>query len=276
MARLAAGGIPADAEARLAAATATGAAFTSDLSVAELAVLRDAGVQPVCQVTGSCVYHVGWQYIGTSWFTTAQELTVLSDAYTQARRRAADRMRSEANLVGADAVVGVHVRAGRYEWASDLIEFSLIGTAVRSPSLRSPSGVALTNLSGQECALLHRHGHLPCGLVGGSSVFYGGLNAWGQSPMQGVGTGFGMGWNFEYQGATRTWYAGRHRVLEAVRREAAEAGGDGVIATSWRQEQRPHPSGENVTGIIYTFHALATAIITGDAAPEPVTTIIRL
>jgi uncharacterized protein YbjQ (UPF0145 family) len=276
VARLAAGGIPADAEARLRAATAPAAPFTSDLSVAELAALRQAGVQPVCQVTGSCVYHVGWQYIGSGWFTTPQELTVLSDAYTQARRRACDRMRSEANLAGADAVVGVHVRVGRYDWGADLIEFSLVGTAVRSPALQSPAGVALTNLSGQECALLHRHGHRPCDLVGGSSVFFGGLNAWGQVPATGMGMGFGMGINFEFQGATRTWYAGRHRALEAVRREAAEAGADGVIATRWDQEQRPHPSSENVTGIVYTFHALATAIVSGDAPPEPVSTVIRL
>jgi len=276
VARLAAGGIPADAEARLKAATAPGAPFTSDLSVAELAALRQAGVQPVCQVTGSCVYHVGWQYIGSGWFNTAQELTMLSDAYTQARRRAVDRMRSEANLAGADAVVGVHVRTGRYDWAADLIEFSLVGTAVRSPALQGPAGAALTNLSGQECALLHRHGHRPCDLVGGSSVFFGGLNPWGQAPgLSTTGLGF-TALNFEYQGATRTWYAGRHRVLEAVRREAAEAGADGVIATSWAQEQRPHPSAENVTGIVYTFHALATAIATGSAPPERVSTVIRL
>jgi hypothetical protein len=111
--------------------------------------------------------------------------------------------------------------------------------------------------------------------VGGSSVFYGGLTAWGQMSGTGIGMG-GWGMNFEYQGATRTWYAGRHRVLEAVRREAVEAGADGVIATSWAQEQRPHPSGENVTGIVYTFHALATAIAVGTAAPEPVSTVIPL
>ncbi len=254
------------------------APFSSDLSVSELAALREAGVQPVCQVTGNCVYHVGWQYVASTVWAQAQELSMLSQAYMTARRRAADRMRAEADLVGADAVVGVHVRAGRYEWGSDLVEYSLIGTAVRSPRLQGPAGVALTNLSGQECALLDRHGHRPCGLVGGSSVFYGGLTAWSQMPGQGlsIGMGTGMAWNFEYQGATRTWYAGRHRVLESLRREATEAGGDGVIATSWRQEQRPHPSSESVTGVIYTFHALATAIVAGDAAPEPVTTIIRL
>jgi uncharacterized protein YbjQ (UPF0145 family) len=239
-------------------------------------MVRESEMEPVAQVSGSCVYHVGWQYVGSGWSTAAQELGMLTQAYTEARLRAARRMRTEAELAGADAVVGVRVRAGRYDWAADLIEYSMIGTAVRAERMRAPEGAALTNLSGQDCALLARHGHRPRGLVGGSSVYYGQLSSW-TLPAADPGLGLAVGQNFEYQGATRSWYAARHSVLESVRREAAELAADGVVGTDWRQEERPHPSSENVSGVIYTIHALATAIATGGGgARRAVSTTISL
>ena len=35
--------------------------FSSDLSVAEAFVVREAGFAPIAQVMGSCFYQVGWQ-----------------------------------------------------------------------------------------------------------------------------------------------------------------------------------------------------------------------
>ena len=35
--------------------------FSSDLSVAEAFVVREAGFTPIAQVMGSCFYQVGWQ-----------------------------------------------------------------------------------------------------------------------------------------------------------------------------------------------------------------------
>src|SRR5437763_869041 len=117
----------------------------SDLSVPEFGLVRRAGLEPITQVLGSSVYHVGWQFMGGGWYSTSQELTVLSDAYNDCRRRALERLRTEAELAGADAVVGLRVTAARYEWGSDLLEFQAIGTAVRAPGLRTPSGPALTH-----------------------------------------------------------------------------------------------------------------------------------
>src|SRR2546423_181318 len=127
-----------------------GQAFPSDLSVPEFGLVRRAGLEPITQVLGSSVYHVGWQFMGGGWYRSSQELTVLSDAYNACRRRALERLQTEAELAGADAVVGLRVTAARYEWGSDLIEFQAIGTAVRAPGLRTPTGPALTNLSGQD------------------------------------------------------------------------------------------------------------------------------
>lgn len=265
--RITAGGIPRSAEERLRTLGAeSGQAFTSDLSVPEFALIRRAGLEPITQVLGSSVYHVGWQFMGGGWYTSSQELVTLSDAYNDCRRRAFDRLRIEAELAGADAVVGVRITAARYEWGTDLIEFQAIGTAVRAPELRTPAGPALTNLSGQDCALLLAAGHRPCGVVGATSVFFGTLYTWTQP----IPTSAWGGWaNVEMVGATQTWYAARHRVLQGLTAAAAALGAGGIVATEWGQEERPYESGDRLAGITYIIHALATAIAPGGGHDGP-------
>jgi uncharacterized protein YbjQ (UPF0145 family) len=274
--RIAAGGIPAAAAERLRTLGAeAGQAFTSDLSVPEFALARRHRLEPLTQVMGSSVYHVGWQYLNQGlWGSTTQELTVLADAYNDCRARAFSRLRQEAELAGADAVVGVRIRAARYEWGSDLVEFGAIGTAVRAPELGAGAGPALTNLSGQDVALLLDGGYVPLGVVGATSVFYGQLWTWGQSTPFGQGGGFWSVGNVEFEGATQTWYAARHAVLERLRAGAAALGAAGIIGTDWGQEERPYEQNDRVSGVTYTIHALATAIAgSGRDLPAPTTTI---
>ncbi len=275
--RIAAGGIPAAAEERLRTLGAeAGQAFTSDLSVPEFALARRHRLEPLTQVMGSSVYHVGWQYLNQGiWGSTIQELTVLADAYNDCRVRAFARLRQEAELAGADAVIGVRITAARYDWGSDLVEFQAIGTAVRAPEMGTGAGPALTNLTGQEVALLLDGGYVPLGVVGATSVFYGQLWTWGQSMPLGRGGGFWSVGNVEFQGATRTWYTARHAVLDRLRAEAAALRAAGIIGTDWGQEERPYEQNEQVSGVTYTIHALATAITgSGRALPDPTTTML--
>jgi hypothetical protein len=54
------GGIPLRAEQRLAEeAGPNRKLFTSDLSVSEYLLARDAKCEPISQVMGSCIFHVG-------------------------------------------------------------------------------------------------------------------------------------------------------------------------------------------------------------------------
>ena len=274
--RITAGGIPQTAEERLRRLGAeSGEAFTSDLSVPEFALVRRHGLEPLTQVMGTSMYHVGWQAVSTGFFgATSQELGTLSDAYNDCRRRALARLRQEADLADADGVVGVRIATARYDWGSDLVEFQAIGTAVRGASLRGPRGdAALTNLSGQEVALLLDSGYRPVGVVGATSVFYGQLYRWGQSIPAG---NWGRWRNVEMEGATQTWYHARHRVLAGLKDEAVALGAEGVIGTDWGQEERPYEAGDQLAGITYTIHALATGIAaTGPAAhATPTTTLV--
>ena len=107
--------------------------FTSDLSISEFLLVKEAGFDPVGLVVGSSIYHVGYQQIGVA---QNQEMTVLTQAMYHARELAMTRMEEEAHVLGADGMVGVRLEVDHKEWGQHMAEFVAIGTAVR-PSQRS-------------------------------------------------------------------------------------------------------------------------------------------
>ncbi|MCE9576139.1 MAG: heavy metal-binding domain-containing protein [Deltaproteobacteria bacterium] len=172
-ARVKAGGIPLRAVERLAdEAGPDRRLFTSDLSVGEFLLARDAGCEPISQVMGSCIYHVGQipDYKGATG-----EIKVISDGHRVSRRAAIRRLYEEAQLVGADAVIGVHLRdrmitmGARGKGGDDggeVLEFTVVGTAVRAPWISRPAGQpVITDLSGQDLWALYHDGYEPCGFL---------------------------------------------------------------------------------------------------------------
>src|SRR5437879_7395859 len=103
-----AAGVPHDALARLAELKPgkPGSIFTSDLSVNEFLLVREAGFRPLGLVFGSSIYHVGFQM---GRWSKNQELETLTSAMYHARELAMSRMEAEAALLGADGVVGVRL-----------------------------------------------------------------------------------------------------------------------------------------------------------------------
>src|SRR3981081_2764468 len=126
------GGVPLNAVSRLRGMRGEGGAplFTSDLSVSEFVLLEQMGWRPLGLVLGSSIYHVGIQYGN---FYQNQELGYLSAAMYEARDFAMTRMEEEADVLGADGIVGVRLEVGGYEWAENALEFMAIGTAVKAP-----------------------------------------------------------------------------------------------------------------------------------------------
>src|SRR5579885_3470207 len=157
---------------RMRAATERGF-FTSDLSVSEFLLFKQAGFDPLGLVIGSSIYHIGYQQ--SSW-KQSMEMDVLSQAMYEARELAMTRMEEEADQLGADGVVGVRLDIGRYEWGADLAEFIAVGTAVRHTGgalHRAPNGRPFTSdLSGQQFSTLLRAGYRPVGLVMGNCVYH--------------------------------------------------------------------------------------------------------
>ncbi len=111
--------------------------FTSDLSVNEFLLVREAGFRPLGLVLGSSIYHVGLQ-IGR--WSKNQELDALSQAMYHARELAMTRMEAEADQLGADGIVGVRLEIEFKEFGTDLAEFIAVGTAVKADDPRPRAG----------------------------------------------------------------------------------------------------------------------------------------
>ena len=101
--------------------------FTSDLSVNEFLLVKDAGFDPLGLVVGSSIYHIGYQQ--SSW-RQSQEMEVLSQAMYHARELAMARMQTEAEQVEAEGIVGVQLQERNHGWGSHVIEFFAVGTAI--------------------------------------------------------------------------------------------------------------------------------------------------
>src|SRR2546423_8097331 len=169
-------GLPEAARKRLAEMRGTAerrGLFTSDLSVNELLLVREAGFDPLGLVMGSSIYHIGFQVPG---FYKSQEMDVLTQAMYHARELAMTRMEEEADMLGADGIVGVRLEVTRYEWGESLAEFMAIGTAIKHRTgehHRTPDNRPFTSdLSGQDFWTLLRAGYRPISLVMGTCVYH--------------------------------------------------------------------------------------------------------
>jgi uncharacterized protein YbjQ (UPF0145 family) len=259
------GGLPLRAKQRLGEiGKATSSFFTSDLSVDEFALVHALGLRPISQVMGSSIYHVGWQqrpgsFGGWQPGGVSQELTVVSEAWNTARLRAFARLEQEAKLVGADAVVGVHLSKGQHDWAAGAIEYVAVGTAVRAEGAEPVERPALTDLSGQDTWKLWQAGYRPLGVVGASTVHY---VVPGWSTQQ--ASGYWSSWaNQELRDFTRGVYDARETALGRMTAEARTIGAAGVVGVSIEhsaEERESGAGGSRSNDLVVTFHVIGTAI----------------
>lgn len=182
-AELAAGRLPLAAQERI-ERLRSGSAFTSDLSTAAFAALQGVGLDPVGQVMGSCVWHLGrWTYTcGAVQATglrggqvsgvpaTARPVSSYQASLERARKTALRRLRQECAALGGDGVVNVRLGWSRFAGVNRTHEFTATGTAVRARSRVRPRVVFTTTLPGPDVASLLRSGWTPCGVAYGISV----------------------------------------------------------------------------------------------------------
>ncbi len=241
--------------------------FTSDLSVNEFLLIRQAGFDPVGLVVGSSIYHIGIQLAG---WKKSQELTVLSQAMYEARQLAMTRMEEEADQLGADGVVGVRLDIGRYEWGQDMAEFIAIGTAVKHREgilHRAPNGRPFTSdLSGQDFWTLLRTGHRPVGMVMGSCVYH----VARRGMMQSLGQ---TGRNVELSNFTQAFYDARELAMERMQNEAQELKARGIVGVDL--QEKSHGWGSHTI----EFFSIGTAIVETeghDGQIDPPTPVLDL
>ena len=269
------GGLPLNAQDRLRELAADDkATFTSTLAVNEFVLSHGLGLDPICQVMGSSIYKVGWQF--TPW-TQSQEMTVQSQALNEARRLAVGRLYQEAQLAGADAVVGVRIERGEHDFVDDAIEFIAQGTAVRIPSAPTGGNPVLSDLSLQDFWKLRVAGYMPVGVVAASTVYY---VVAGRATRRAQGGWFSSWNNQELVDFTQGVYTARETVLSAMQQQAAYYRAEGVVGVTIDEQARPHEVGsENNkrTDLIVTMHVIGTAIrsAAGGRPLTPRTTVSR-
>ena len=223
--------------------------FTSDLSVNEFLLVKEAGFEPLGLVLGSSIYHIGMQ-MGT--WNQNMEMGVLTQAMYHARELAMTRMEEEADQLGADGIVGVRLTIGRYDWGADMAEFIAVGTAVKHKAgelHRAPNGRPFTSdLSGQDFSTLLRAGYRPVGLVMGNCVYHVAQRGMMQSLRQ-------VGRNMEMTNFTQALYEARELAMGRMQTEAEEAQAGGLVGV--KLNQASHGWGSHVI----EFMAIATAVI---------------
>ena len=328
--RIESGGIPVASERRLRGlAGEEDALFTSALSVKELALLDRIGRRPLAQVLGASVYKVGWQYLPAldprlksfrdsyldsndmepgydqkrayRWHETVLcELDTITRAWDQARRRALDRLAEEANQVGADAVVGVHLHRGEHEWGNDTIDYVIWGTAIRSHACGVSPWPVLSDLSLQDYWRLYQAGCEPVGLLATTAVIF--VSAAQSTRLHRLRT---VREAQEHEELSRAFHAARDTVRARLRGQVDAQNGNGAVGITlshtvhrkklslessvghtrpgWYRGQMGLPyytkGSEDIEreGWVITMHGAGTAIRAGTeamrAAPE---TVIRL
>ena len=211
--------------------------FTSNLSPSELLLTEECGYEPLGQVMGCCVYHVGWQGLAAGWGSysgwtrMSQELGVLTQAYVDARNLCFGRLEQEAAILRADGVVGVRFERTGSDLPSGTVEFKAVGTAVRSKAARSAPPTQrpfLSNLNGQDHWALRQAGMRPVGFAFGNCSWYQ-VAGW-RNQMMNTGGVFGGSWtNGELIDFTQGVYTSREIALSRLSDEAARVGAIGVV-----------------------------------------------
>jgi uncharacterized protein YbjQ (UPF0145 family) len=257
-----AGGIPLKGLQRLRELREHGGSFTSDLSVSGFALCHGLGLTPLSQVMGSSIYQVGYQ--GATWpmmmgGSVLSELSTLSEAWNEVRRRAFNRLEIEARHVGADAVVGVALRTAAHDWAEGAIEYVVMGTAVKRAGGESSEQPVMTELSVSDYAKLVQAGVEPLGIVAWTSVFFAAyesnwlMGANRMNPVQ----------NFELREFTAGVYGAREQVMARLGQQARQHGASGIVGmrighTIRRQEVGS--ANRSRGGVVITFDAIGTAV----------------
>lgn len=241
-------GLPKDALRRLGELQGKDALFTSDLSVNEFLLIKEAGFHPRGLVVGSSIYHIGFSARGWS---SSREVQTLTQAMYAARELAMSRMEEEAAVLGADGVVGVRLDVGFYEWGRGTAEFLALGTAVSAEdggNWKTPAGKPFTSdLSGQDFWTLLQAGHAPLGLVMGTCVYH----VAHQGMFQAMGN---VGQNKEMPNFTQALYEARELAMERMQDEAKKVGAEGIVGV--QIQEKSHVWGSHTI----EFFAMGTAV----------------
>lgn len=267
---------------------------TSLLTVPGAVGVQSVGFEPLGEVMGCIVEHIGWSgFGGCGYFggypggiggfgigggtvtSSGSGRFVGFGPYVDALYRGYDtalrRMTAEAAAMQADGVVGVRLSVSHL--GAENREFLALGTAVRSRSRHRPDRVFTTDLAGQDVAKLLAAGWVPGAVVYGISVAVR-HDDWATRRQASWGAG-----NTEVFGYTELVTHVRADARYRFDQQARSAGAEGAIVSAMGLQIGEIEPAENHRDHVAEAAVFGTALVSfhrGSSAPTRSLTILPL
>jgi uncharacterized protein YbjQ (UPF0145 family) len=218
--------------------------WMATLTPAELMIARSHGLKPIAAVAATCWWHYGW-----SWTL----------GHSEGWMRALKRLKEEAYVAGANAVLDVKMRTIPLD-VENSMDFTLVGTAVHIEGLGPSSDPIVATVPALEFVKLLEADVVPTGIAVGAHYEW----------MQDWGTNSTMSWqgNVESRNLSQLWERVRTRAHQDLRSNARSQG-NGVLA-HLNFSQSFEREGDNKAREYLARHiVLATTVDARKRAPIP-------
>ena len=199
------GPVPEGIRARLEDARDGRVPWVATLSPAELMIARSHGLRPIAAVSATCWMHYGW-----SW----------TEGHAQGWETALRRLRDEARMAGANAVLDVKMRTIPLA-IEESMDFTLVGTAVRLEGMPPSPEPIVATVPALEFVKLLEADVVPTGIAIGAKYDWLTDN-WGNARQSWMG-------NVESGVLSQFWERVRQQA-HAELRASAKPQGNGVLA----------------------------------------------
>lgn len=210
-----AGKIPVKAAERVRRTVAKELPWMSTLDIHDLYLADEMKMTPLVQVAGTCYYHAATDMNGRLYLDSNYDAQNLVRAYYRAKNDAVDRMKQEALMADAHAIVDAQFQFHRPEPST--VECSVIGTAVQFQGVRAPKTPLISPLSGEEFYKLFARGWIPVNYCLGYH--------WHCMPVGYRTRQIGSAWNFANQELTSVTERFSDTRAYAIRQMVADARG---------------------------------------------------
>ena len=199
------GEVPTMTRARLRDTRSGALPWVATLTPAELLTARSHGLRPIAAISATCWMHYGW-----SW----------TEGHAQGWSTAMRRLKDEAFIVGANAVLDVKMRTIPLR-VENSMDFTLVGTAVRVEGLPPSDDPIVATVPALEFVRLLEADIVPTGIAIGAQYDWL-TDSYGQANQVFAG-------NVETTVLSQFWERIRQRAHAELRRNASGQG-NGVLA----------------------------------------------
>jgi hypothetical protein len=245
MMNLRAGRVPTSTLERLQGASRGTVPWTATMSPAELLITRSHGIRPIASVSATCWLHYGW-----SWTL----------GHAEGWNKALARLREEARIAGANAVLDVKMRTIPMDIEASM-DFTLVGTAVKIDGLPPSAEPVIATVPALEFVKLLEADVVATGIAIGAHYEW-------MSDWRGATNQFWMG-NTESTALSNLWEDVRRRA-HADLRQSARGQGNGVLAHLNFSEMFEQEGGENQPKQYLARHiVIATTVDARRGTPIP-------